>query len=52
MGKIKLHVEPNYYKPNFVKTVFIKKERFNCLNKITDLDLFNESYNMMLDSLC
>ena len=29
--------------------VFIKKEGHNCLNKITDLEQYNPSYNMLLD---
>lgn len=45
-----LHIEPNYSKRTFAEIVFIKIED-NCLNKITDLESFNESYNTILNSL-
>ena len=33
----------------FAEIVFIKKKGHNCLNKITDLEHYNPSYNMLLD---
>ena len=44
-----LHQEHNFYKRLFAEMVFIKKEGNNCLNKITDLEHYNPSYNMLLD---
>ena len=44
-----LHKERDRYKRAFAEMVFIKKE--NSLNKITDIEHLNSSYNMILDFL-
>ena len=44
-----LHKERDRYKRAFSEMVFIKKENDNSLNKITDIEHLNSSYNMFLD---
>ena len=46
-----LHKETDMYKRAFSEMVFIKKENDNSLNKITDIEHLNSSYNMILDFL-
>ena len=44
-----LHHETNFYKINFSEMVYIKIEGINSINKITDIENLNKSYNMLLD---
>ena len=46
-----LHKETNIFKRAFSETVYIKKESENSLNKITDIEHLNSSYNMIFDFL-
>ena len=46
-----LHKERDRYKRAFSEMVFIKKENDNSLNKITNIEHLNSSYNMILDFL-
>ena len=46
-----LRKERNRYKRDFSEMVFIKKEKDNSLDKITDIEHLNSSYNMILDFL-
>ena len=44
-----VHGENNFHKRLFAKMISIESERNNSLNKITDIDFLNPSYNMILD---
>ena len=48
---ISLHYETNFHKRNFSEIVYIKKEGINSINKITDIEHLNKSYNMILNFL-
>ena len=41
----------NFQKRAFAEMVFIKKEKNNSLNKVSDLEHFNQSYNAILEFL-
>ena len=47
--KHQLHHKTHFYKRNFAEMVYIKKEGSNSINKITDIENLNKSYNMLLD---
>ena len=46
-----LHKESNRFKRAFSEMVYIKKKSENSLNKITDSEHLNSSYNVILDFL-
>ena len=46
-----LHKENNLYKRLFAEMVFIKKEKENSLNKITNTELYSDAYNVIIDYL-
>ena len=46
-----LHKENNLYKRLFAEMIYIKKEKENSLNKITDTDSYSNSYNVIIDFL-
>ena len=46
-----MHNETNVFKRSFSEMVYIKIEKDNSLNKITDIEHLNSSYNMILDFL-
>ena len=46
-----LHKENNLYKRLFVEMIYIKKEKENSLNKITDTDAYSNAYNVIIDFL-
>ena len=46
-----VHQEKNFQKRSFAEMVFIKKEKNNSLNKVSDLKYFNQSYNAILEFL-
>ena len=41
----------NWYKPLFAEMIYIKKEKENSLNKITDTDSYSNAYNVIIDFL-
>ena len=43
-----LHKETNFFKRSFSEIFYIKKEKDSSLNKITDIEHLNSSYNMIL----
>ena len=44
-----LHKENNLYKRLFAEMIYIKKEKENSLNKITDTDAYSNAYNVIID---
>ena len=44
-----LHKERDRYKRAFSEMVFMKRENDNRLNKISDIEHLNSSYNIILD---
>ena len=46
-----LHEENNLYKRLFAEMIYIKKEKENSLNKITDTDSYSNAYNVIIDFL-
>ena len=46
-----LHKENNLYKRLFAEMIYVKKEKENSLNKITDTDAYSNAYNVIIDFL-
>ena len=46
-----VHQEKSFQKEAFAEMVFIKKEKNNSVNKVSDLDHFNQASNAILEFL-